>query len=235
MDRPRPIIAITQSPEEPVEPYVACVRDAGGEALVVGMEAPIDPHALLAGVDGLLLTGGADVDPAQYAQAADPAAHVQARPARDAVELPLIRAALERDVPVLGICRGMQALNVALGGSLLQDIPGHRTGDEDMAAVHEVFVPPGSRLTHILGVGGFMRVNSLHHQGLKLPQKAPELLVSAFSVKDGIIEGLDSPSYRHRWVVAVQWHPERRHEVPPRMQKLFSGLVAAAQETRSKA
>ncbi|MBI3743932.1 MAG: gamma-glutamyl-gamma-aminobutyrate hydrolase family protein [Chloroflexi bacterium] len=230
-----PLIAITSSPEEPVDSYVACVRDAGGEPLVVSMTEPFDACELLNRVDGLLLTGGADVEPSRYGQATEPAAHVHARPERDAQELPLIRAAVQRDMPVLGICRGMQALNVAMGGSLLQDIPNHRARDENTPLKHDVFVPPGCRLTHILGVGGFMRVNSFHHQGLKLAQKAPELLVSAFSMKDGIIEALDSPSYRHRWVVGVQWHPERRDEVPAHMRKLFTGLVFAAQETRSKA
>ncbi|MEE9284751.1 MAG: gamma-glutamyl-gamma-aminobutyrate hydrolase family protein [Dehalococcoidia bacterium] len=231
----RPTIAITYSEEEPVEPYVDAVEAGGGKPRIVNVATPIDIEELLPAVDGLVLTGGADIDPALYGGKPLPSVELDLCRQRDEHELPLIRAALERDLPVLGICRGMQALNVALGGSLLQHVAGHATDDDETPVFHEVFVPPGSRLTHILGVGGFMKVNSLHHQGLTLAQKAPDLLVSAFSLKDGIIEALDSPRQLHRWVVGVQWHPERRNEGAPRFEKLFIRLAAAAQEARKQA
>jgi len=228
-----PIIAVTQGAGHRVERYAECVRDAGGEPRVVPMADGLDIAALLGEVDGLLLTGGADVGPEQYGQQLDPKAGLEVEPERDRAELPLVRAALERDLPILGICRGMQALNVAMGGSLIQDIPKHRASDDGKSAVHEVFVPPGSRLVPVLGFGGFMKVNSRHHQGLALAQKAPGLLVSAFSLKDGILEAIDSPRDRHRWVIGVQWHPERREELSSSFQRLFEALVEAAKTTRA--
>ncbi len=228
-----PIIAVTQGIEHKVERYVQCVRDAGGEPRVVPMRDGLDIPALLGEIDGLLLTGGADVGPERYGQTPDPKAGVESQPERDRNELPLIRAALERDLPVLAICRGMQALNVALGGSLIQDIPNHKWLEDGKSATHEVFIPPGSRLVPILGAGGFMKVNSRHHQGLTLAQKAPGLLASAFSLKDGILEAVDSPREQHRWVIGVQWHPERREELGAQFQKLFLALVSEARGTRA--
>ena len=225
---PPPSIGIPHAREEPVGPYSEAVEEAGGTPVPLSMEEPIDTEATLEAIDGLLLTGGADVDPIHYGEEADPDANVRARPKRDATELPLIRAALDQDKPVLAICRGMQALNVVLGGKLVQDLPGHRAQDPEEPVLHEIFVPPGARLTVILGSGGFMKVNSMHHQGVRWAQKAPDVMVSAYSLKDGIIEAIESP--RHRWVLGVQWHPERRDEVPKSHQKLFQNLVWASQE-----
>lgn len=230
---PRPVIGVTESREEPATLYVEAVEEAGGDAVVINLAEPQPPEETLAKLGGLLLTGGADVDPAIYGQELHPATRVKR--GRDDVELALIKAAVGQDMPVFAICRGMQALNVAMGGALIQDIPNHRHPENPgkEAAFHEVFVPPGSRVTHIVGVGGFVKVNSLHHQGITHKEKAPGLLVSAYSVGDGIIEALDSPRTDHRWVVGVQWHPERREEVPRHHQKLFSSFVTAARDFRT--
>ncbi len=226
----RPVIGVTESREEPAALYAEAVEDAGGGAVVIDLAAARAPEDVLAEVNGLLLTGGGDVDPALYGQERHPETRVKR--GRDETELALIRAAMERDMPVFGICRGMQAINVALGGSLDQHVLDHRSpGAPGLEPVyHEVFVPPGSRITNIVGVGGFMKVNSLHHQAVTHKGKAPGLLVSAYSVGDGIIEALDSPRSSHRWVVGVQWHPERREEVPRHHRKLFTGFVEAARE-----
>lgn len=228
---PRPRIAVTHASEEKAARYIAAIDDAGGEPVAVEMAPPCDIGESLGSVRGVLLTGGADVDPSNYGQTPDPQAHVRSNPARDAIELALIREALQRDLPVFGICRGMQALNVVMGGSLLQDLAGHRRLTRDTVVTHDIFVPPGARMTTILGVAGFMKVNSYHHQGFKLAQKAPDLLVAAYSLRDGIIEAVESP--RHRWVIAVQWHPERRDEVPEICRNLFQDFVVAAQESSS--
>jgi putative glutamine amidotransferase len=223
----QPVVGVTHANEEPIAPYVGAVEAAGGKAVVLEMEQPQDPARLVASLDGLLLSGGADIDPSRYGDNADPSAPLKLNPIRDENEFPLIEAALERDLPILGICRGMQALNVFLGGKLVQDIPNHAS-DDDSPLSHQIFVPPGSRLTTILGLGGFMKVNSLHHQGITTIEKAPGLLVSAYSLKDGVIECLEAPPDERRWVVGVQWHPELVDQVPRNFQKLFSKLVSEA-------
>ena len=226
-----PVIGVTESVEEAVAPYVACVEAAGGTALVVDLSREVDIEQVLASVSAMVFTGGADVDPASYGQSAPPDARVRARPERDARELPLLRAALERGTPVLAICRGMQLLNVALGGSLIQNLPGHRAKKGEPTLTHKVFVPPGSKLTTIYNLGGIITVNSMHHQALGLAQKAPGMLVGAFSmVGDGLVEAIERPGYEPGWVVGVQWHPELRLEgsASTLQQKLFEALVAEA-------
>ena len=233
MSKRKPVIGITDSREEPPGPYIEAVEAAEGVALPLSMASPLDIQHTLQSIDGLLLTGGADIAPSHYGREADPTTKVRSKPRRDAVELPLIRAAVDRDMPILGICRGLQALNVVMGGSLIQDLPGHSAADPDVPVQHDIFIPPGARLTTILGLGGFMKVNSMHHQGIKWAQKAPDVLVSAYSLKDGIIEAIESPN--HRWVVGVQWHPERRGEVPGIFRNLFQKFVKAAQERPHRA
>jgi gamma-glutamyl-gamma-aminobutyrate hydrolase PuuD len=199
-------------------------------------ECLLVPHPLaqvretISSVDGLLLTGGPDVDPQRYGQARDPQAGLELSPRRDRWEMALLEAALERDMPVLAICRGMQLLNVAFGGRLIQDLPGHRMERQNgrwESAHHQVYISPGSKLAAILGSGGFVRVNSRHHQGLKEPQKAAALMASAYSLEDGLIEALESP--KHDWVVGVQWHNEIEEELPKGFGNLFQALVERAE------
>lgn len=227
---PAPMIAITESDEESIVPYIGAIEAAGGRWMRVNVNVPVNVDSVLAQVQGLLLTGGADVHPSWYREEIDPAAGVHPHPNRDQNELPLAKAAIDRNMPILGICRGMQALNVLLGGRLIQDLPGHRPElPGNAAAKHDIFIPPGARLTSILGVGGFMKVNSVHHQGVRWAHKAPNLVVSAYSLlKDGIIEAVESPD--HFWLMGVQWHPERTEEVPKVFRNLFASLVKAAGE-----
>ena len=199
---------------------MGAITRRGGEVRVL---TPRDRGGLaeaLEGVGGLLLTGGVDIHPKRYGQEIDPSAGVKTSPARDEAEFSLLREALDRDMPVLGICRGMQLLNVAFGGSLLQDITGHRLPDGER---HPLFVSPGSKLGAIVGAGTHHRANSHHHQGLKEPQKASALLASAYMVGDGVIEGLESPA--HSWVIGVQCHPEREDEVPRSFLNLFGNFL----------
>lgn len=261
-----PKIGITFSIEEKAAPYIAAVEAAGGSAVLVDLRKGLAPDSVLAPLQGLVLSGGADVTPGLYGAEVDTAAKVKTSPERDEHEFPLIRAAFARDMPVLGICRGMQALNVALGGKLIQHVNNHRPEDvvaveapaypreglddrsphvglsgparkpkaagpnaeEDQRFLHKVFVPPGSRLTTILGLCGFLDVNSYHHQGLTIREKAPNVLVGAYSLKDGIIECLECPKTMFNWVVGVQWHPERNSELPAYHQKLFTQLITEA-------
>jgi len=176
------------------------------------------------GVSGLLLTGGGDVDPALYGEALDGSMGIE--PERDEMEMALFRYAIEEDMPTLGICRGMQLINVAMGGRLIQDLPGH-TLPEFQSAVHQVYVSPGSRFGAIIGAGAIYRTNSRHHQGLKEAQRAPSLMASAYHPEDGIVEALESPE--HPWLVGVQCHPEREDEVPKSFGKLFEWLAGWAE------
>src|SRR5207245_1266296 len=132
---------------------------------------------------------------------------------RDALELPLARDAIAAGLPVLGICRGMQLLNVAVGGSLIQHLDGHRAGANagDPSALHPVRVAPSSRLREILGADE-VSVNSRHHQAVRDADLAPSLEATAWS-PDGVIEAVEMPG--NGFVLGVQWHPERVDEVDP--------------------
>jgi len=178
--------------------------------------------------DALVLPGGPDVEPARYGAPPRQDCAVEPAPELDAVELQLLRWALDDDLPVLAICRGLQVLN-ALGGTLWQDlvtegaVSDRHDRDEDRAAlVHGLSVEPGSRLAAIVGTGA-IEVNSLHHQAIR--DLAPGLVVTARS-SDGLIEGAELPG--RRFVVGVQCHPEELTGGQPWAASLFSALVDAA-------
>jgi putative glutamine amidotransferase len=202
------------------------VREAGGEPVDLHAALGLPPERLLDGLDGLVICGGGDINPARYGE--PPAPEVEGvDDARDALELGLIAAALAADLPVLAICRGHQALNVACGGSLLQHIAGdgHRALDDGTGTSrsHEIALAEGSRLFRLLGRRRLM-TNSRHHQAVTPDRIAPGLVATAWS-PDGLVEGLESPS--HRWVMGVQWHPERE-EVQAAFRPLFEDFVRAA-------
>jgi putative glutamine amidotransferase len=159
----------------------------------------IDPALVVSRIDGLVLTGGADIDPARYGAARDPAT-VRTEPERDAFELALLDAARSRGIPVLGICRGCQLVNVAFGGSLHQHVPAHaRFAGAPDAIAHVAHITPGTALHGLLGATS--AVNSLHHQALD--RIGHGLVVAATA--DGAVEAVE---HRHEPVLAVQWHPE---------------------------
>ena len=162
---------------------------------------PVENAATLAGLDGLLLPGGSDVDPALFGAPRDPKIGDPDRE-RDKLETALLREALYRDLPVLAICRGRQLLNVAQGGTLLQDVEGHRCPDE--LEVHPIAIADGSKLRSILEVEEFV-VNSRHHQCV---DRVASGLVVVAKAPDGVVEALELPG--RRFVLAVQWHPEDR-------------------------
>jgi putative glutamine amidotransferase len=208
--------------------YVRSVEKAGGLPLVFAPGRPEDAAALLDRVDALVLSGGADVDPAQY----DETPHetvTRVIPERDVFELALCREALRRDLPILAICRGHQVLNVATGGTLVQDIPSqlpgagaHDPDTERWETAHEVLVLPGTRLREILG-SAKVAVNSFHHQAVK--DLGQGLVLSARAADDGVVEGIEMPD--RRFVVGVQWHPEAFWDHEPH-DPLFRAFVRAA-------
>ena len=191
--------------------YLEAVQRARGLPVMIPPDASLieDPGHALDLIDGLMLAGGADIDPGSYEHEAHPAT-VDTVPARDACEIALVRAAIERDLPVLGICRGMQLINVALGGTLFQHLP-ELTGHEEHRRVlgsfdgadHDVVLSDGSLAA---GAAGEMAhpTKSHHHQGVD--RLGESLVVSGVSTLDDLPEAIELPG--KRFVLGVQWHPE---------------------------
>lgn len=213
--------------------YVRAVETAGGLPLVLAPGHMDDATALAAEyldrVEALVLSGGADVDPARYGEERHESV-TRVFPERDAFELALVREALRRDMPTLAICRGHQLLNVAAGGTLIQDIASqveaaavHDPDQERWERCHDVAILPGTRLRDILGRER-VSVNSFHHQAVK--ELGQGLVLSARGCDDGVIEGMEMPG--RRFVIGVQWHPESFWDRPPGFQPLFEALVNAA-------
>ncbi|MDE2860010.1 MAG: gamma-glutamyl-gamma-aminobutyrate hydrolase family protein [Chloroflexota bacterium] len=220
-----PLIGVAASDADWARTYVEATEWGGAETILLLPDSPERVPATLDSIDGLLVTGGADIHPPRYNREPDPNAGLDT-PAheQDEWEIALMQTAMERDMPVLGICRGMQLLNVVCGGQLIQHLPGHRREDGvPGSSYHRVFISPGSRLAAIVGAGGFVRVNSRHHQGVSEAVKAPSLMASAYSLEDRLIEALESP--HHDWVIGVQWHNENRDEVPRSFGNLFLALA----------
>lgn len=238
----KPLIGITSA--DFIDPYgklynrvyapnAAAIARAGG--LPVFVPTGLDDETLreLYGrLDGVLLPGGPDVDPERYGQARHPLTIYVDDP-RDDLELTVARWAVEDDLPVLGICRGHQVLNVALGGTLVQDIPSqvettlaHDIPDTTPRStrIHDVELSADSRLAHILGTTRFA-VNSLHHQSVEQP--APGVKVTGYA-PDGVVEAIEVPD--KPFAMSVQWHPEDLYQDDAVMARLFEAFVAAARE-----
>ena len=194
--------------------YVSALESAGLVPLIVPPLASEESiRAILSRVDGILLTGGEDVEPSLYGQARSPHCG-PSNAARDQTEIALARAAREMRKPLMAICRGPQLLNVALGGTLIQDIPtevpgalAHEVRDDRSERVHSVTIDPGSRAADAIGATE-ITVNSLHHQSVR--DVAPGLVVTA-RAPDGVIEAIESDSPEW-WALAVQWHPEEMND-----------------------
>jgi len=202
-------------------PYVAAVQAAGLDAVPAYVAEPVS----LETVDGLLLMGGTDVNPLRYGATAQPETD-EPDDTRDQRELDLIASALEKDLPVLAICRGLQILNVSLGGTLVQHVasPAHHDVDtvNKGAVAHEVLIEPDSLLAQIAGVRRW-QVNSRHHQAVD--RVGSSLRVVARDAEDGTVEGVENPA--KRFVLGVQWHPEDQLIEMPEQLKLFQRFADA--------
>jgi putative glutamine amidotransferase len=219
-----PIIGVTRCSR--LDDYVASVEKTGAVARV--LEVSESPRSVLAEIDGLLLTGGGDVDPVFYGEERHPTVY-DAEPGRDEFEIDLARRAMDADLPVLAICRGSQVLNVAAGGTLVQDIPSAVSSDLSHsvelpkdAIAHDVAISDGSTLGRALGGRGTLPVNSRHHQSVATLGRT---LVATATAPDSVIEAIESPG--KRFCLGVQWHPEnfwRSGEFEP----LFGAFVSAA-------
>jgi putative glutamine amidotransferase len=241
--RARPLIAVTTSelrrPEEVSarpqgEPpklevalatlYPDAIERAGGVPVIVPLLRPDAIASLLDRVDGVCLPGGPDLQPSTYGEEPHPQLG-PTEPRVDAVELALVRAADRRGLPILGICRGMQALNVARGGTLHQHLPDavgdhlqHRQTEHGSVTTHRVETAPHSRLRPMFG-GPWLEVNSFHHQAVRTLGRG---LVATAWAEDGTIEAIETPG--ERMVLGVQWHAEGLLAHAP----LFEALIAAA-------
>ena len=221
-----PVIAITSCSK--LHDYEESVRRAGGEPRLVGPSD--DPSVVIRECAGLLLTGGGDVDPERYGEPPHPTFDA-AEPGRDAFEIDLVGRALEADMPVFAICRGIQLLNVARGGTLVQDIRdqlpnagAHRVTDSPYAIAHDVWITGDTLLDRLMRErldDDECQVNSRHHQAIK---RVGTGLVVAATAPDGIVEALEDPS--RRFCLAVQWHPENFYRTGE-FRALFEGFIAA--------
>ena len=226
----KPIIGISRCSR--LDDYIASVERAGGRPRV--LEVSDSPKRVLSEIHGVLLTGGGDVDPVFYGEERHPSVH-DAEPGRDEFEIDLARRAVDARMPLLAICRGAQVLNVAMGGTLVQDIPSaietelpHAIVEPHHAVAHEVRVAKGSALERVLGravsPAHTCRVNSRHHQSVGTIGKN---LTPAATAEDGIVEAIEAPDAE--FCIGVQWHPENFWRTGE-FADLFESFVASARK-----
>jgi putative glutamine amidotransferase len=221
-----PLIGITVGPRDEGSPYLQtrssytrAIELAGGLPVLIPPVGPDALDALLERLDGIVFPGGADVDPAEYGEVRHAKTEVVSE--LDQLELAVARWAIHSDVPTLGICRGQQVLNVAMGGSLIQHLEDHRQPGDRTALTQKMTVTPGSRLADVFGSTQIV-ANTMHHQAVK--EVARGLEAVAWS-DDGTIEGMES--HDHPWLLMVQFHPEELVGFHEPSQRLFSAFVEA--------
>jgi gamma-glutamyl-gamma-aminobutyrate hydrolase PuuD len=239
MDRPRIVVTLAVAVAQ-AEPDIAARKNQlyldgiarhGGEPIALdGASDPGTRRAALSGMAGLLMTGGADIDPARYGQ--PNRGSVDTEPDRDDLEAEAWAAASARSIPILGICRGFQAINVFSGGGILQDVAGHRGPGwgHGPAKTHAMRLVPGTRLARILSparVVGATEVNTYHHQGVRAGDLAPGLVANAWasSPAGDLVEGVEAAD--GRFLFGVQCHPERVESTPDAFERLWAVFVDA--------
>ncbi len=222
--------------------YINVLNDYGVETVVLSPDTPARlPHGsvyapdeqgrlplgLLEQLDGLVLAGGGDVDPSYFNAPLAGANEAGIDLKRDELELTLARRAMELDLPTFGICRGCQVLNVAAGGGMVQHFEGHRSSTENQV-YHDVLIDDNSRVHTMVGTAK-LPVNTYHHQGMDIASMSPLFAVVGLSAApdDWLVEAFESGT--HRWLVGVQWHPERLYELDPAHKGLWDGFVAACE------
>ncbi len=236
----RPLIGITCSLDSTDsasyrlhQDYMNAVSHTGGEGVILPHTDDQGIRELIGTLDGIILSGGEDIDPSHYDEEPHPALG-RIEPGRDRFELELTRTAIRLPIPILGICRGMQILYVAVGGRLIQDIPSqvkdaikHRQEAPRPHPGHKVTVERNSKLSGMIGAGE-VGVNSFHHQAVKEPL-IDRFIVSA-RASDNVIEAIEFPE--DRFVLGLQWHPEAMFGTSPAMIEIFAAFVAEAAARR---
>jgi putative glutamine amidotransferase len=223
-------------------PYLDAVRRAGGRPLILSPGEPGEPEELLEPFHGLLLVGGGDLDPARYGAEPDREHDYGVEPDRDAIEIALVRAALRLALPTLCICRGMQVMNVAFGGTLHQHLPAiagllpHGVPLDETVTLHDVSPSSGSRLSASTKSDAPLRCASHHHQGV---DRVGDGLVATGTSPDGLVEAIEPPNDpddpNAAWMLGVQWHPEETAASDPEQQSLFDALCLIARLRWSRA
>lgn len=243
-DRPRIVVTVADA-SATADPVLAerknaryaeaVARHGGGPVLLDERTPPEERSAAFAAMSGLLLSGGADIDPACYGRAVDGATSFE--PGRDELEAAAWAAATERGLPVLGLCRGLQAINVFAGGTLLQHVDGHEgpSYGRGPAATHPIRLEPASRLAVWLDGAMALEVNTYHHQAVRAQDLAPGLTASAWadSPAGPLVEGIEAAD--GRFIVGVQCHPERTESTPAAFERLFAAFVEAARRVMETA
>jgi putative glutamine amidotransferase len=219
-------------------PYLDALRRADARILIVSPGETNDPEEILEPFDGLMLVGGGDVDPARYGADADVEHNYGVEPDRDGLEIDLLLAADRTGVPTLAICRGMQIMNVAFGGTLQQHLPAapgmleHGVPVADTISTHDVKAAPQSRLLATAGVD-LLACSSHHHQGI---DRVGHGLVATGWSDDGLVEAIerivDDP-YKEGWMLGVQWHPEDTAAEDRAQQAIFDGFALVSAMSRS--
>jgi len=244
VDRPR--IAVTLAnpegksdvalAEDKNERYLEAIERHGGEPIPLDERASeAERRAAFDAMDGLVLSGGEDIDPARYGEARDARTVIDL--GRDVLDEEAFHAAAERRVPVFGICRGLQAINVFSGGRLVQHVDEHAArpyrGRAAEASHHELQVVPGSTLSTLLGGAENFRVNSFHHQAVDRAGLAPGLRASGIAPHEqgDLVEALEGTD-DDRWLLGVQCHPERTESSPAEFARLWDAFIGAAREAR---
>ncbi len=227
--------------------YVEVVAAAGAAPIILSPDQParlpdgrsFAPDAqgrlgveILGLLDGLILSGGGDVHPRYFGQPLAGAELDSIDEKRDELEIELALAALADDLPLFGICRGCQLLNVAAGGGMIQHLDGHRTPEGGATVYHDVELAPGSRLHAIVGAS-VLPVNTFHHQGINAPSLAPLFTPVAGAQPDvWLVEAYESAA--HRWLLGVQWHPERHFELDAGHRRIWESFFAACGDYRAQ-
>ena len=230
MSNTQPIIGVTRCSR--LDDYLASVEKSGGRPRV--LEVTDSARKVVGEIDGLLLTGGGDVDPVLYGEERHPSVE-DAEPGRDEFEIDMARRAMDADLPILAICRGAQVLNVAAGGTLVQDIPSavetelpHSIQEIKDHIAHDVSVTPGSKLQQALGnavsSADTCRVNSRHHQSVG---KVGRSLAPSATAPDGVVEAIEAPE--KAFCIGVQWHPENFWRTGE-FKSLFDSFVESARK-----